>query len=177
MRILLTTFDSLLSRNHIILKVRFGASSRRYVVETEINYAATAKAKLLSSLSNPAEALKVREEDTARLFVGGLPYGWGASEIREEIERSAACSLDAILDVHLPTNIETGQSRGFAFVKVASLELARRLAGALDGADVGEGDTQRTLSANIARSGGGAGGGGSTKGERRERKRQRVNRD
>ena len=36
-------------------EVRFGASSRRYVVETELNYAATAKAKLLSSLANPTE--------------------------------------------------------------------------------------------------------------------------
>jgi hypothetical protein len=107
----------------------------------------------------------------------------------------------------LPTNVETGASRGFAFVKVASLPLARRLANgelyfmyryishescshfdslpltsltvatALDGADVGEGDAQRTLSVNIARSSGGSGGGGSTKSERRERKRQRVSRD
>jgi len=51
------------------------------------------------------------------------------------------------------------------------------VATALDGADVGEGDAQRTLSVNIARSSGGSGGGGSTKSERRERKRQRVSRD
>ena len=51
------------------------------------------------------------------------------------------------------------------------------MATALDGADVGEGDAQRTLSVNIARSSGGSGGGGSTKSERRERKRQRVSRD
>ena len=50
------------------------------------------------------------------------------------------------------------------------MHAARRVAGALDGMDAGEGEERRTLSANLAKTSIGG------KDERRERKRQRVER-
>ena len=155
---------------HERIELRFGASTRRFVVEAEVGYVERSKTALLARLANPTEALKVREEDTVRVFVGGLPYGMGVDAIKAIVSETRACADEMVINIHLPMNVETGKSRGFCFLKIGSVHAARRVAGALDGMDAGEGEERRTLSANLAKTSIGG------KDERRERKRQRVER-
>jgi cold-inducible RNA-binding protein len=90
----------------------------------------------------------------SRLYVGNLPFTADESSLRALVVAAG----------HQPTDItvvkdrETGRSRGFAFVTLASEGAAQAVVKALDGKDL-EG---RALTVNEARertAGGGSGGG------------------
>ncbi|MEX2303332.1 MAG: RNA-binding protein [Bryobacterales bacterium] len=93
-----------------------------------------------------------------RLYVGNLAFSATEDEIRDAF--SAHGEVDS---VHLVTDRDTGQSRGFAFVEMSDADQAEQAIGALNGANLGG----RPLVVNEARprpdrggSGGGGGGGG-----------------
>ena len=94
---------------------------------------------------------------STRLYVGNLSYN------TTEESLNAAFSLDGrkVAAVQLMMDRETGRSRGFAFVDMASADDARKAIEAMNGYDL----DGRSLRVNEAeerrpRPGGGAGGGG-----------------
>jgi RNA recognition motif-containing protein len=106
-----------------------------------------------------------------RLYVGNLPFSVVPETIRQAFSASGS-----VTDVHIVSDRESGQSRGFAFVTMASAQEAASAIGAMNGA-VLEG---RTLRVNEAEErpqrsgggfdgGGGYGGGGSKRGGRGNR--------
>ena len=91
-----------------------------------------------------------------RLYVGNLSYG----TTKETLE-AAFAALGEVREVFLPTDRESGQPRGFAFVTMASASAAANAIAALDGSIL----DGRALRVNEAqerppRGGGGGGGGG-----------------
>lgn len=91
-----------------------------------------------------------------RLYVGNLSYSSTEDDIRDAFAQHGEVS-----SVHLVTDRDTGQPRGFAFVEMADGDQAEQAIGALNGADL----SGRALVVNEARprperSGGGGGGGG-----------------
>jgi len=97
-----------------------------------------------------------------RLYVGNLPFSANAETIR-----SVFSEFGEVTDVHLVTDRESGQPRGFGFVTMgtsaaASTAIAKMNGSMLDG---------RALKVNEAeerqnRGGGGGGGGGGGRGHR-----------
>ena len=90
-----------------------------------------------------------------KLFVGNLSFSIGEAELRQLFEQKGTVeSLTVMRDA------DTGRSRGFAFVEMASDEAAQKAIAELNGQSV-EG---RNLTVNEARpkreGGGGFGGGG-----------------
>jgi RNA recognition motif-containing protein len=79
----------------------------------------------------------------AKLFVGNLPYSTTEQDLRELLGRSGA----KVVSVRLVTDLDTGRSRGHAFVEVSTVEEAERAARALDGFDL----NGRALVVNEAR--------------------------
>ena len=95
-----------------------------------------------------------------RLYVGNLPFTSTEDDVRE-----AFAAHGEVNSVHLVTDRDTGQSRGFAFVEMADADQAEQAIGALNGANI----AGRDLVVNEARpreergfggGGGGFGGGG-----------------
>lgn len=88
-----------------------------------------------------------------RLYVGNLSYN-----SNQESLRAAFAPFGDITDVHLVSDRETGQSRGFGFVTMGSAEAAQKAIKEMNGALV----DGRALKVNEAeeRQGGGGGGGG-----------------
>ncbi len=66
-----------------------------------------------------------------KLFVGNLTYGVTEDELRELFAQAGTCE-----SVSIVTDRDTGQSRGFAFVTMASAEDAERAKKQLDGTDL-----------------------------------------
>jgi RNA recognition motif-containing protein len=66
-----------------------------------------------------------------RLFVGNLPFDADMKTLQ-----NAFAEVGAIMDVHIVREREWGRSRGFAFVTVASTELAEEAISRLDGAEL-----------------------------------------
>jgi len=64
----------------------------------------------------------------ARLFVGNLPYGVSEERVRELLER-----VGEIRSVYIPLDRQTGRSRGFALVEVASEKDGREIVREFDG--------------------------------------------
>lgn len=64
-----------------------------------------------------------------RLYCGNLPFSATADEVREIFAEDGR----TVTDVHIVTDRETGRSRGFAFVELASDEEAERALRAVDG--------------------------------------------
>jgi len=96
-----------------------------------------------------------------RLYVGNLSYSSTEDDIREAFSQHGEVS-----SIHMVTDRDTGQPRGFGFVEMVDGDQAEQAIAALNGADLGG----RALVVNEARprpekSGGGGGGGG---GGRRE---------
>jgi RNA recognition motif-containing protein len=91
-----------------------------------------------------------------RLYVGNLSFG----TTRESIE-SAFASAGSVREVAIPTDRETGQARGFAFVTMGSDGEASTAISQLNGAML-DGRSLRVSEAQErpARGGGGGGGGG-----------------
>jgi RNA recognition motif-containing protein len=54
-----------------------------------------------------------------KLFIGGLPFSTSTQELRELFNR-----IDGVDDVTVVTDRDTGQSRGFGFVEMATAEAA-----------------------------------------------------
>jgi RNA recognition motif-containing protein len=91
-----------------------------------------------------------------RLYVGNLSYGATVDTLRE---RFAACG--EVTDAHVVMDRETGRSRGFGFVTMASSADAQKAMAEMNGAMF----DGRALKVNEAeerqnRGGGGGGGGG-----------------
>lgn len=96
-----------------------------------------------------------------KLYVGSLPYSTTEQQLTELFSQHGTVqSVKVIMDRF------TGQSRGFAFVEMATSEEAQKAIAALHGSELGG----RTLVVNEARPqekrsfGGGGGGGGSDRG-------------
>jgi cold-inducible RNA-binding protein len=90
------------------------------------------------------------------IFVGNLDFNTSEDELRQLFEVHGQVDRVAIM-----TDRDTGRSRGFGFVEMASAEDGEKAIAALNGSQVGG----RTLNVNEARpkperSGGGGGGGG-----------------
>jgi cold-inducible RNA-binding protein len=90
------------------------------------------------------------------IFVGNLDFNTTEDELRQLFEAHGQVDRVSIL-----TDRDTGRSRGFGFVEMASSEDGEKAIAALNGAQIGG----RTLNVNEARpkperSGSGGGGGG-----------------
>lgn len=88
-----------------------------------------------------------------RLYVGNLAF-----HTTEDVIQRAFAEHGDVAEVKLVLDRETGRSRGFAFVSMATAEAAQKAIEALNGADL----DGRPLRVNVAeeRRGGGGGGGG-----------------
>ena len=88
-----------------------------------------------------------------KLFVGGLSFSTSTERLREVF---AACG--AVESASVVTDRDTGRSRGFGFVEMASADEAQTAIETLNGRDF----QGRTLNVSEARerAGGGGGGGG-----------------
>lgn len=91
-----------------------------------------------------------------KLYIGNIPYSVSEVELREVLSE-----FEPFADFHYPTDWETGNHRGFAFVTVQDRETGERAIEALNGVDCG-GRPLRVSEAEERRkpSGGGGGGGG-----------------
>jgi RNA recognition motif-containing protein len=96
-----------------------------------------------------------------KLFVGNLAYAATEDELRELFAQAGTCeSVSIVLDR------DTGQSRGFAFVVMATAEDAERAKRQLDGSEL-RGRRLRVDDANDQSTGRPARGGGRGPGPRR----------
>ena len=97
------------------------------------------------------------------IFVGNLSFNTGEDELRQAFE-----AYGQVDRVSIMTDRDTGRSRGFGFVEMASNEDGEKAIAALNGSQVGG----RTINVNEARpktersGGGGGGGGGRDRGDR-----------
>jgi cold-inducible RNA-binding protein len=97
------------------------------------------------------------------IFVGNLSFNTNEEELRQLFEPHGQVDRVSIM-----TDRDTGRSRGFGFVEMASNEDGEKAITALNGSQVGG----RTINVNEARpktersGGGGGGGGGRDRGDR-----------
>lgn len=70
------------------------------------------------------------DKNQSTVFIGNLPFSTTEDDLRRIFE-----SFGTIVKIHIPTNRETGQPRGFAFLEFSSEESANN-ALAADGQDV-----------------------------------------
>ena len=97
------------------------------------------------------------------IFVGNLSFNTNEEELRQLFEPHGQVDRVSIM-----TDRDTGRSRGFGFVEMASNEDGEKAIAALNGSQVGG----RTINVNEARpktersGGGGGGGGGRDRGDR-----------
>lgn len=98
------------------------------------------------------------------IFVGNLSFNTSEDELRQLFEPYGQVDRISIM-----TDRDTGRSRGFGFVEMASDEEGEKAIAGLNGSQVGG----RTLNVNEARpktersgGGGGGGGGGRDRGDR-----------
>jgi len=97
------------------------------------------------------------------IFVGNLSFNTAEEELRQAFE-----AYGQVDRVSIMTDRDTGRSRGFGFVEMASNEDGEKAIAALNGSQLGG----RTINVNEARpktersSGGGGGGGGRDRGDR-----------
>jgi RNA recognition motif-containing protein len=89
-----------------------------------------------------------------RLYVGNLSF-----QATSESVRAAFAALGEVTDVHLVTDRESGQSRGFAFVTMGSAQEAQNAIQQMNGAML-DGRALRVNEAEERQSRGGGGGGG-----------------
>jgi RNA recognition motif-containing protein len=92
-----------------------------------------------------------------RLYVGNLSFQSNSDSVR-----AAFSQFGEITDVHVVSDRETGQSRGFGFVTMGTAEAAQKAIAEMNGALL----DGRPLKVNEAeeRQGGGGGGGGGRRG-------------
>ena len=92
-----------------------------------------------------------------RLFVGNLPYSTTEQQLRDLFSRSGG----KVASVRLITDVDTGRSKGYAFVEMATPEEAEKAIKELNSSNVGG----RSIVVDEARPRG-AGGGNPRKGGR-----------
>jgi len=94
------------------------------------------------------------------LYVGNVSHGTTESELRTAFE-----VYGSVERVSMVTDRDTGRSRGFAFVEMASATEADKAIAALDGAELGgrplKVNEAKPKSSGASRGGRGFGGGGS----------------
>ena len=92
-----------------------------------------------------------------RLYVGNLPF----SATKITVRAAFAATGGEVTDVHIVTDRESGQSRGFGFVTMGTEEQAQKAIAEMNGA-IFEGRPLRVNEAEERpqRAGGGGGGGG-----------------
>ena len=90
-----------------------------------------------------------------KLFIGGLAFSTSNERLREVFAQAGAVESASVV-----TDRDTGQSRGFGFVEMASAEDAAEAVKKFNGKDV-DGRTLKVEAANSAGSGGAGRGGGS----------------
>jgi cold-inducible RNA-binding protein len=93
-----------------------------------------------------------------RLYIGNLSFQASADSLR-----AAFSSFGEITDVHLVSDRETGQSRGFGFITMGSAEAAAKAIAQMNGALL-DGRTLKVNEAEERPNGGGGGGGGGGRG-------------
>jgi cold-inducible RNA-binding protein len=96
------------------------------------------------------------------IFVGNLSFNTAEDELRQAFE-----AFGQVDRVSIMTDRDTGRSRGFGFVEMASNEDGEKAITALNGSQIGG----RTINVNEARpktdrGSGGGGGGGRDRGDR-----------
>ncbi len=96
------------------------------------------------------------------IFVGNLSFNTAEEELRQAFE-----AFGQVDRVSIMTDRDTGRSRGFGFVEMASNEDGEKAITALNGSQIGG----RTINVNEARpktdrGSGGGGGGGRDRGDR-----------
>ena len=89
-----------------------------------------------------------------KLFIGGLAFSTSNDRLREVFAQVGNVESATVV-----TDRDTGQSRGFGFVEMASAEEAAKAVDKFNGQQV-DGRTLKVEIANAKRAGGGAGGGG-----------------
>jgi cold-inducible RNA-binding protein len=95
-----------------------------------------------------------------KLFIGGLAFSTSNDRLREVFAEAGAVESAAVV-----TDRDTGQSRGFGFVEMASAEEAAAAVKRFNGQQV-DGRTLRVELANSTGGGGTRGGAGSRSGSR-----------
>ncbi len=95
-----------------------------------------------------------------RLYVGNLSFQANADTLRE-----AFAAHGEVTDVHVVTDRDSGQSRGFGFVTMGSEQAAKATMAAMDGAML-DGRALRVNEAEERQQRGGGGGGGGGGGRR-----------
>jgi cold-inducible RNA-binding protein len=95
-----------------------------------------------------------------RLYVGNLSFQSSADSLR-----ATFAAFGQVTDVHLVTDRETGQSRGFAFVTMGTDQEAARAIAATNGTTL-DGRALRVNEAEERQNRGGGGGGGGGFGKR-----------
>ncbi len=98
-----------------------------------------------------------------RLHVGNLSFRTTLDSLRVAFEPHGQ-----VTDVHVVTDRESGQSRGFGFVTMGDKDAATRAIEAMHGSML-DGRPLRVTEAEERRSGGGGDGGGGRRGERGRR--------
>lgn len=86
-----------------------------------------------------------------KLFVGSLSFSTSSEGLREAFAR-----IGAVESASVVTDRDTGRSRGFGFVEMATTEEANDAVARLNGTEL----DGRRIKVEIAKPGGGAGGGG-----------------
>ncbi len=89
-----------------------------------------------------------------KLFIGGLAFSTSNERLREVFAQAGAVESASVV-----TDRDTGQSRGFGFVEMASAEDAAEAVKKFNGKDV-DGRTLKVEVANSTGAGGGRSGGG-----------------
>jgi RNA recognition motif-containing protein len=89
-----------------------------------------------------------------RLYVGNLSFQSSAESVR-----AAFAAFGSVTDVHLVTDRESGQSRGFAFVTMGTAQESSKAIAEMNGATL-DGRALRVNEAEERQSRGGGGGGG-----------------
>ena len=89
-----------------------------------------------------------------KLFIGGLAFSTSNDRLREVFAQAGNVESATVV-----TDRDTGQSRGFGFVEMASAEEAAKAVEKFNGQQV-DGRTLKVEIANAKGAGGGAGGGG-----------------
>jgi RNA recognition motif-containing protein len=100
------------------------------------------------------ESQSIEERMSNRLYVGNLSF-----HATEDLIQKKFATAGEVKEVHLMLDRMTGQSRGFAFVEMATPEAAQKAIQELNGQDL-EGRALRVDIAEERRSGGGGGGSG-----------------
>ncbi|MCL2448240.1 MAG: RNA-binding protein [Polyangiaceae bacterium] len=89
-----------------------------------------------------------------RLYVGNLSFNTGSDALRD-----AFAKFGEVTDVHLVTDRQTGQARGFGFVTMGSGAAAQAAIAGMNGSNL-DGRALRVNEAEERQSGGGGGRGG-----------------